>query len=191
MDNDNNMNLKHKCKDTQTANMHIFTKLVQNKVLPLSESDTLHILEYNRIATVIVKEMPNCLTITNTILLTMIEKSYTTIISHYSHHIVNSKSNTNADTNKFITALITYNNLELLRNYAYNHNYAYCISDLEFACDCIPMNLHIIFEIINSGVLPTNKCITTIASKIDPQKKHSMVAALTNIIPQKIESNTQ
>jgi len=161
----------------------IFLKLFKNKTLPLSEKNSLKILPYTNIIWTFSPFIEEYLTFTYKVLYEILRKhdinkyceqqicniristrEYIDALISYAPRLLQAyiKNRTNADTREFMNALVKHGNIDALHTYMHNNSLQYTVDDLGSACRAL--HEKIVVEIVNSKVLPNDRCIKCIST---------------------------
>ena len=85
------------------------------------------------------------------------------------------------DVRKFIHPLIAYTNgQEILRIYMRNNALQFTMDDLEFACS--KLNASVVQEIVNSNILPNEKCIESVFQYVNAHNAYQYPKSVCHII---------
>jgi len=144
---------------------HLYMTFFRNKTLPLSETDTLNILQYPCIADAAFKNMNDIFTITDTVLYTIISKSYQNMIYYFKKRIIESTEY----VDEYMNSLFTFGDTELLDEYMSRHNIVYTIEHLVHACTLLDVNL--VYHIMNNKILPDKDCVDAVLSNAEKLSK--------------------
>ena len=141
------------------------TALFKNKTLPLSLTDTLHVLQYPYMSyNAFYYSNDDIFTITDETLCKIAELGYSDMIKYYWKFIIGSTVN----VDRYMKVLFAHGDFALLREYMTYHESDYTIGDLEYVC-ATSLNVEMVIDIMNNGdkILLNETCIENVFATVD------------------------